>query len=298
MAILVNSNTRVLIQGITGKNGSFHARLSKEYGTKVVGGVTPGKGGQDVYGIPVFDSCEDAVKELGKIDATCIFVPARFAPDSIIEAADAGIPLIVVITEGIPALDFMNVKRYAENKGSRIIGSNCPGIITPQECRIGIMPPYIFKKGSVGVVSRSGTLTYEAVWQMTKLGIGQSTCVGIGGDPIVGTNFVQILDMFEKDPETKMVVLIGEIGGTAEQEAADFIKSNMKKPVVAFIAGRTAPPGKRMGHAGAIIMGSSGRWEDKVKALSEAGVIIVESPSEIGLKVKETAERYKLNLIC
>lgn len=295
MAILVGKDTKVIIQGITGKNGSFHAKLSKEYGTKVVAGITPGKAGQNVDGIPVFDSCEDAVREFGKIDATCIFVPAKFAPDSIIEAADSGIKLIVVITEGIPTIDFIKAKEYAKSKGSIIIGPNCPGVITPEACRIGIMPGYIFKRGSVGVVSRSGTLTYEAVWQMTKLGIGQSTCVGIGGDPVVGTTFVEILDMFEKDPETKMVVLIGEIGGTAEQEAAEFIKK-MTKPVVAFVAGRTAPAGKRMGHAGAIIMGSSGRWDDKVKALSDAGATIAESPSEIGIKVKELADKRQISL--
>ncbi|MCS7214430.1 MAG: succinate--CoA ligase subunit alpha [Candidatus Calescibacterium sp.] len=295
MAILVGKDTKVIIQGITGRNGSFHAKLSKEYGTKVVAGITPGKAGQNVDGIPVFDSCEDVVREFGKIDATCIFVPAKFAPDSIIEAADSGIKLIVVITEGIPTIDFIKAKEYAKSKGSIIIGPNCPGVITPEACRIGIMPGYIFKRGSVGVVSRSGTLTYEAVWQMTRLGIGQSTCVGIGGDPVVGTTFVEVLDMFEKDPETKMVVLIGEIGGTAEQEAAEFIKK-MTKPVVAFVAGRTAPAGKRMGHAGAIIMGSSGRWDDKVKALSDAGATIAESPSEIGIKVKELADRRQISL--
>jgi succinyl-CoA synthetase alpha subunit len=291
MAILVNKDTRVIIQGITGKNGSFHARLSKEYGTKVVGGVTPGKGGQSVDGIPVFNSCEEAVKETGA-NATCIFVPAPFAPESIIEAADAGIPLIVVITEGIPTLDFIKAKEYAKKKGARIIGPNCPGILVPDECRIGIMPGYIFRRGFVGIVSRSGTLTYEAVWQTTKLGFGQSTCVGIGGDPVVGSNFIEILSLFEKDEETKVVVMIGEIGGNAEEEAAKFIKNNMTKPVVAFIAGRTAPAGKRMGHAGAIIMGSSGKWESKVEALREAGALIAESPSEIGLKVKEAVEKF------
>lgn len=293
MAILVNRDTRVIIQGITGRNGSFHARLSKEYGTKVIGGVTPGKGGQFVEGIPVFDSCEDAVRELGRIDATCIFVPAAYAIDSIVEAADAGIPLIVVITEGIPALDFMKVKEYARSKGSMILGPNCPGIVTPGECRIGIMPGYIFRKGFVGVVSRSGTLTYEVVWQMTRLGIGQSTCVGIGGDPIVGTSFSQILEMFEGDPETKIIVLIGEIGGTAEQEAAEFIRRKVKKPVVAFVAGRTAPPGKRMGHAGAIITGGAGTWNEKVSALRDANVIVVESPSEVGMRVREVALEHK-----
>jgi succinyl-CoA synthetase alpha subunit len=292
MSILVNKDTRVIIQGITGKNGSFHAKISKEYGTKVIGGITPGKSGQNVDGIPVFDSCEEAVKELGKIDASCIFVPAQFAPDSVIEAVDAGIKLIVVITEGIPTLDFIKVKEYAKKHGARIIGPNCPGIMTPEECRIGIMPPYIFRKGFVGIVSRSGTLTYEAVWQTTQLGFGQSTCVGIGGDPVPGTTFVEVLEMFENDPETKVVVLIGEIGGSAEEQAAEFIKNRMTKPVVAFIAGRTAPSGKRMGHAGAIIMGTSGRWQDKVEALKSAGVHIAESPSEIGLKVKEVVEKY------
>ncbi len=294
MAILVGKDTKVIIQGITGKNGSFHARLSKEYGTRVVAGVTPGKAGQSIDGIPVFNSCEDVVKEFGKIDASCIFVPAKFAPDSIIEAVDAGIPLIVVITEGIPTLDFIKVKEYASKKGARIIGPNCPGIVTPGECRIGIMPGYIFRRGFVGVVSRSGTLTYEAVWQITQLGFGQSTCVGIGGDPVVGTSFVEVLEMFENDPETKIVVLIGEIGGKAEEESAQFIK-RMSKPVVAFIAGRTAPEGKRMGHAGAIIMGGSGRWEDKVNALLEAGAIIVKSPSEIGEKVKEVVHKHDIS---
>lgn len=292
MSILVNESTKVIIQGITGKNGSFHARISKEYGTKVLGGVTPGKSGQYVDGIPVFDSCEEAVRELGRIDTSCIFVPAQFAPDSVIEAVDAGIKLIVVITEGIPTLDFIKVKEYAKRHGARIIGPNCPGIITPGECRIGIMPPYIFKRGFVGIVSRSGTLTYEAVWQTTQIGFGQSTCVGIGGDPVPGTTFVEVLDMFENDPETKVVVLIGEIGGSAEELAAEFIKNKMTKPVVAFIAGRTAPPGKRMGHAGAIIMGTSGRWQDKVEALRSAGAYIAESPSEIGMKVKEVVEKY------
>jgi succinyl-CoA synthetase alpha subunit len=292
MSILVNKDTRVIIQGITGKNGSFHAKISKEYGTKVVGGVTPGKSGQNVDGIPVFDSCEEAVKELGKIDASCIFVPPQFAPDSIIEAVDAGIKLIVVITEGIPTLDFIKVKEYAKKHGARIIGPNCPGIMTPEECRIGILPPYIFRKGFIGIVSRSGTLTYEAVWQTTQLGFGQSSCVGIGGDPVPGTTFVEVLEMFENDPETKVVILIGEIGGSAEEQAAEFIKNRMTKPVIAFIAGRTAPSGKRMGHAGAIIMGTSGRWQDKVEALKSAGVHIAESPSEIGLKVKEVVEKY------
>lgn len=294
MAILVGKDTKVIIQGITGKNGSFHAKISKDYGTKVVGGITPGKGGQNVDGIPVFNSCEEAISELGKIDATCIFVPAPFAPDSIVEAADSGIPLIVVITEGIPTIDFMKAKEYATRKGSRIIGPNCPGIIVPGECRIGIMPPYIFKRGIVGIVSRSGTLTYEAVWQTTKEGLGQSTCVGIGGDPIVGTKFVEVLEMFEKDPETKIVILIGEIGGNAEEEAAEFIKKHMTKPVVAFIAGRTAPAGKRMGHAGAIIMGRAGRWQDKVEKLKSAGAYIAESPSEIGKLAKEVAQKHNL----
>ncbi len=292
MSILVNEYTKVIIQGITGKNGSFHTKISKEYGTKVVGGVTPGKSGRYVEGIPVFDSCEEAVRELGRIDASCIFVPAQFAPDAVVEAVDAGIKLIIVITEGIPTLDFIKVKEYAKRHGARIIGPNCPGIITPGECRIGIMPPYIFKRGFIGIVSRSGTLTYEAVWQTTQIGFGQSTCVGIGGDPVPGTTFVEVLEMFENDPETKVVVLIGEIGGSAEEQAAEFIKSKMTKPVVAFIAGRTAPAGKRMGHAGAIIMGTSGRWQDKVEALKAAGVHIAESPSEIGMKVKEVVEKY------
>ena len=288
MAVLVSRATKVIIQGITGKNGSFHARISKEYGTQVVGGVTPGKGGQSVDGVPVFDSCEEAVRATGA-DASCIFVPAPFAADAIVEAVDAGIRLVVVITEGIPPLDFVRAKEYAKRKGARIIGPNCPGILVPDECRIGIMPPYIFRRGFVGIVSRSGTLTYEAVWQITQLGLGQSTCIGIGGDPVVGTTFRDALQLFENDPETKVVVLIGEIGGTAEEEAAQFIKG-MTKPVVAFVAGRTAPPGKRMGHAGAIIMGSSGRWQDKVDALRQAGAFICESPTQIGETVKRVVE--------
>ena len=286
MAILANSETRVIVQGITGKNGSFHAKLSLEYGTKIVGGVTPGKGGSFVDGIPVFNSCEEAVRKTGA-DASCIFVPAPFAADSIVEAADSGIKLIVVITEGIPAQDMLKAKYYIKNnyRDVKIIGPNCPGLLVPNECRIGIMPSYIFKRGGVGIVSRSGTLTYEVVWQITNEALGQSTCVGIGGDQIVGLGFTQILKMFEKDDETKAVVLIGEIGGNQEEEAAKFIRK-MKKPVVAFIAGKTAPPGKRMGHAGAIIMSGSGTAEAKIETLKKAGAHIAESPADIGKKVK------------
>lgn len=285
MAILANRNTKVIVQGITGRNGSFHARLSVEYGTKVVGGVTPGKGGTKVDGIPVFNSCEEAVRKTGA-DASCIFVPAPYAPDAIMEAADAGIQLIVCITEGIPAMDMVKVKNYIGKKGVNLIGPNCPGILVPGECRIGIMPGYIFRRGPVGVISRSGTLTYEAVWQITQAGLGQTTCIGIGGDQIVGLGFVEILKMFEEDKETKAVCLIGEIGGQAEEEAAKVIKQ-MKKPVVAFIAGRTAPPGKRMGHAGAIIMGGTGGAQAKMEILKEVGTYVVESPTEIGKKFAE-----------
>jgi succinyl-CoA synthetase alpha subunit len=281
MSILVHKNTKVLVQGITGAHGSFHAKGMKEYGTQVVGGVTPGKGGQEVEGIPVFNSVGDAKAATGA-NATVIYVPAKFAVGAIMEAAEAGIPLIVCITEGIPTLDMVKVKNWLSRKKSILIGPNCPGIITPGECKIGIMPGYIHKPGSIGVVSRSGTLTYEAVWQLTSRGIGQSTCIGIGGDPVVGTNFVEALALFEADPKTQGVIMIGEIGGSAEEEAAEFIESKMTKPVVAFIAGSTAPSGKRMGHAGAIISGGSGKAEDKIKRLEKAGVRVALSPALLG----------------
>ncbi|GIW47056.1 MAG: succinate--CoA ligase [ADP-forming] subunit alpha [Deltaproteobacteria bacterium] len=286
MSILVNKNTRVIVQGITGSAGLFHATQCREYGTKIVGGVTPGKGGTEVEGFPVFNTVSEAVRETNA-NTSLIFVPAPFAMDAIVEAVDAGIKLIVCITEGIPTLDMVRVKRYMEGKKARLIGPNCPGVITPGEAKVGIMPGYIHLPGRVGIISRSGTLTYEAVWQLTNLGIGQSTCVGIGGDPIVGSTFIDILKLFEKDKDTDAVVLIGEIGGSAEEEAAEFIKRKFTKPVVAFIAGSTAPKGKRMGHAGAIISGSSGTARDKIAALERAGVKIAPSPAEIGETVKE-----------
>lgn len=281
MSILIGSNTRLIVQGITGSAGLFHATQCRDYGTKVVGGVTPGKGGSEVEGFPVFDTVEQAVK---KVDAntSLIFVPAPFAMDAIVEAVDGGIELVICITEGVPTLDMVKVKKYMEGKSARLIGPNCPGVITPGKSKAGIMPGYIHKPGRIGIISKSGTLTYEAVWQLTELGIGQSTCVGIGGDPIVGSTFIDILRLFEKDKKTDAVVLIGEIGGNAEEEAAEFIKNEFSKPVAAFIAGATAPKGKRMGHAGAIISGSSGLAEDKMKALTDAGVKVSSSPAEMG----------------
>ena len=281
MSILIDNNTRLLVQGITGSEGSFHTRKCIDYGTKVVAGVTPGKGGTSFDGVPVFNSVEQAVKETGA-NASMIFVPPAFAADAILEVADAGIPLVVCITDGIPTLDMVTVLGYLEAKGCRLIGPNCPGIISPGMCKVGIMPGDIHRTGEVGVVSRSGTLTYEAVAQLTDLGIGQSTCVGIGGDPIIGTTFIDVLKLFQRDPQTKLIILIGEIGGTAEQEAAEFIKKEMTKPVAAFISGSSAPPGRRMGHAGAIITGSSGTASEKVAALKDAGVAIAPSPAEIG----------------
>lgn len=281
MSILIGSNTRLIVQGITGSAGLFHATQCRDYGTKVVGGVTPGKGGSEVEGFPVFDTVEQAVK---KVDAntSLIFVPAPFAMDAIVEAVDGGIKLVICITEGVPTLDMVKVKKYMEGKSARLIGPNCPGVITPGKSKAGIMPGYIHKPGRIGIISKSGTLTYEAVWQLTNLGIGQSTCVGIGGDPIVGSTFIDILKLFGKDRKTDAVVLIGEIGGSAEEEAAEFIKNEFSKPVAAFIAGATAPKGKRMGHAGAIISGSSGLAEDKMKALTDAGVKVSSSPAEMG----------------
>lgn len=282
MSILIDKETKVICQGFTGKHGTFHSEQSIQYGTKMVGGVTPGKGGKTHLHLPVFNSVADAVKETGA-DASMIFVPAPFCKDSIIEAVDAGIKLVITITEGMPVLDMLEVKAYLnQHPEARMVGPNCPGVITPGECKIGIMPGYIHKPGKVGIVSRSGTLTYEAVNQTTQLNFGQSTCVGIGGDPIPGTSFVDVLALFEKDPQTEAIVLVGEIGGTAEEQAAEFIKSNVTKPVISYIAGVTAPSGKRMGHAGAIIAGGKGTAKDKFAALEAAGVFTVKSPAEIG----------------
>ena len=286
MSVLVDKNTRLVVQGITGKEGTFHTKQMVEYGTNVVGGVTPGKGGTTHEGIPVFNTVADAVREQGA-NVSVIYVPPPFAADAIMEAADAGLPLVVCITEGIPALDMVKVNEYLANRETRLIGPNCPGIISPGKCKIGIMPGHIHKEGRIGVVSRSGTLTYEAVGQLTALGLGQSTAIGIGGDPIIGTTHTDALALFQADDETDGIVMIGEIGGTAEEDAAAFAKDNVTKPIVAFIAGQTAPPGRRMGHAGAIIAGGKGTAAEKMKALEEAGIRVVKSPADIGAAMKD-----------
>lgn len=291
MSILVDRDSKIVVQGITGNEGSFHARACMEYGTNIVAGVTPGKGGLKFDDkVPIFNTVEDAVKETGA-NTSLIFVPPPFAADAVMEAADAGIELVVCITEGIPVLDMLKAKSYINSKGVKMIGPNCPGVITPDEAKVGIMPGFIHKKGTIGVISRSGTLTYEAVSQICEVGYGQSTCIGIGGDPIVGSSFTDILKLFKEDKETEAVVMIGEIGGSAEEEAAEYIKEHFDKPVVAFIAGQTAPPGRRMGHAGAIISGGKGTAEEKIKTLEGAGIEVAKTPAEIGLTLKKVMER-------
>ena len=292
MSILVNRDTRVICQGITGRVGEFHTRGCLEYGTRMVGGVTPGKGGEQVAGLPVFDTVAEARDATGA-DATMIFVPPPFAADAILEAVAAGIETVIAITEGIPVLDMARVLPVVRDSGSRLVGPNCPGVITPAECKIGIIPGYIHTPGTVGVMSRSGTLTYEAVWQLTQLGHGQSSCVGLGGDPLVGSSFIDILALFEADPDTQAILMIGEIGGSAEEEAAAYVRDHVSKPVAAFIAGRTAPPGKRMGHAGAIISGGKGTAEAKLAALQEAGIEVAESPAEMGEAVVRAIARRR-----
>ena len=286
MSVLIDNNTKLLVQGITGSQGMLHTRGCRDYGTNVVSGVTPGKGGQDFEGVPIYNTVQDAVKATGA-NASMILVPPPFAADAIMEAADAEIPLIVAITEGVPVLDMVSAVSFVYQKGSRLIGPNCPGIITPGQIKIGIMPGPIHKTGPVGVVSRSGTLTYEAVGQLTRVGLGQSTCIGIGGDPVNGTNFIDCLKLFQEDPQTEAIVMIGEIGGDAEEQAAAYAKDNVSKPIVSFIAGQTAPPGRRMGHAGAIISGGRGTAAEKMSALQEAGIHVVKTPAEIGEKMLE-----------
>ncbi len=290
MSILVNKHTRVVCQGITGRAGEFHSKNCIDYGTKLLCGVTPGKGGQEVLGVPVYDTVAEAVEKQG-VDASMIFVPPAFTKDAIIEAADAGIKTIVAITEGVPVLDMVRVYDKIKDMDCQLIGPNCPGVITSDECKIGIMPGYIHKKGTVGVMSRSGTLTYEAVWQLSEVGLGQTTCVGLGGDPIVGTSFIDLFKMYQEDDATEAIIMIGEIGGTAEEEAAAFVKENVTKPVAAFIAGRTAPPGKRMGHAGAIISGGKGTAEEKIAALQDANIEVAQSPADMGAAIQRAMSR-------
>jgi succinyl-CoA synthetase alpha subunit len=290
MSILINKSTRVVCQGITGKAGEFHSKNCIEYGTKLVAGVTPGKGGQSTLGVPIFDTVSEAVEKEGA-DAAMIFVPAAFTGDAILEAVDAGCRVVVAITEGVPVVDMARVYDVIRDRDVRLIGPNCPGVITPEECKIGIMPGYIHKKGPVGVMSRSGTLTYEAVWQLSNLRLGQSTCVGLGGDPIVGTSFIDLLKMYQADPATEAILMMGEIGGTAEEEAAAFVREHVTKPVAAFIAGRTAPKGKRMGHAGAIIAGGKGTAAEKIAALEAAGIEVAESPADMGAAMQRAMKR-------
>ncbi len=292
MSILINKSTRVVCQGITGKAGEFHSKNCLEYGTQLVAGVTPGKGGQEVLGLPVFDTVAEAVEKQG-VDASMIFVPPAFTADAILESVDAGIRTVVAITEGVPVVDMVRVYDVIRDADVHLIGPNCPGVITADECKIGIMPGYIHKKGSVGVMSRSGTLTYEAVWQLSEVGLGQTTCVGLGGDPIVGTSFIDLLKMFQEDDETEAIMMIGEIGGSAEEEAAAFVKEHVTKPVAAFIAGRTAPPGKRMGHAGAIISGGKGTAAEKIAALEEANIEVAESPADMGTAIERAIAKAK-----
>ena len=285
MSIWLDSNSKIVVQGITGKNGQFHTEQMLDYGSKVIGGVTPGKGGQETLGLPIWDTMSEAVDAGANV--SCVFVPPPFAADAIMEAADSGVDLVVGITEGIPALDMVKVKKYLNSKDTRLIGPNCPGIITPGESKVGIMPGHIHRRGNVGVISRSGTLTYEAVNQVTEKGLGQSTCIGIGGDPVNGTDFIDCLEAFEKDNDTKSIIMIGEIGGSAEETASEYIEEYISKPVVGFIAGRTAPPGKRMGHAGAIISGGKGTASEKMKAMKRAGIHVTENPSELGKTLEE-----------
>jgi succinyl-CoA synthetase alpha subunit len=290
MSILIDKNTRVVCQGITGKSGEFHSKNCLEYGTKLVAGVTPGKGGQTALGVPIFNTVAEAVEKEG-VDAAMIFVPAAFTADAILEAADAGCKVVVAITEGVPVLDMVRAYDAIRDRDVHLVGPNCPGVITPDECKMGIMPGYIHKKGPVGVMSRSGTLTYEAVWQLSNLGLGQSTCVGLGGDPIVGTSFIDLLKMYEADPATEAILMMGEIGGTAEEEAAAYVAAHLTKPVAAFIAGRTAPKGKRMGHAGAIIAGGKGTAGEKIAALEAAGIEVAESPADMGAAMQRAIKR-------